>query len=270
MGAPNSDAAPRVIALEGASNFRDLGGYRTLDGRTLKWRRLFRSNRLNLLTDQDYATLSPLGIRVVCDLRRPEERENDPTRWRSEPTPTFIALAQGSVKNEAREALAQAVASLAPRPETIRSLMIMLYRRLAHEYSGHVRAIVDKVMAEETPLLFHCTAGKDRTGIAAALLLSALDVPRDVILEDYALTERLINYEHEMQRESAVRSVLLNSWFGHLTPEARAPVFRADPSYLESMFEAIDQSHGSIDDFLSEEIGLDATTRTRLADRLLD
>lgn len=136
----------RLIPLEGGRNFRDLGGYLTSDGRRVKWRKLFRSGSMAGLTAADYGSLSSLSIKIVCDLRTAQEIEAELST-----------------------------------PKMARAAMIQGYRRLPFEQVPAHRELFRRLAAGDVPLVFNCSAGKDRAGTAAALILSALGVLRDAL-----------------------------------------------------------------------------------------
>ena len=251
----------RLVALEGGHNFRDLGGYRTSDGRRLRWGRLFRSGLMSEFTADGLEQIRRLGIRFICDLRSNPERASRPTRW---PDPEAVNRwwrdHEGSTGDMVR-ALSLPDASA----ESMRELMLQAYRTLPYEQSDSYRELFRNIAEGELPLVFHCSAGKDRTGIAAALLLSALGVSRETVIEDYLLTEsvfegtrRLVETDHTAHRFSQVDPVI---W---------EPLIRAEHAYLDAMFGALEQRHGSVDGYLLEILGVDAAFKERMAQQLLD
>ena len=190
-------AAPRALAIEGGHNLRDMGGYRTRSGRRLKWGMLYRSGAISNLTSTSREALRRLGIMAICDFRTPHERERVPMDWyagrMSATTPRNAASASAACKASSPKAgISQARCAMRCTPSTASCLSNRPgYRQLFHLLStGHV------------PLLFNCAAGKDRTGLAAALILDALDVPRETIEHDYTLTNQVIGeLETTMRRD---------------------------------------------------------------------
>ncbi|KTT95243.1 protein tyrosine phosphatase, partial [Sphingomonas yabuuchiae] len=185
--APAPVAAPadtRVLPLQGGRNFRDLGGYRTADGRTVKWGLLYRSGQMHDLTPADYVTLQKLGIRTVCDFRDTAERTREPTLWPAGQRPKVLSDDY---------ALDMSAMRLPGDPSTwtheqVVTAMTATYPKLLDQFNGQYRRMFAELLAGDVPLAFHCTAGKDRTGVAAALLLTALGVPRATIIDDYLLS----------------------------------------------------------------------------------
>lgn len=240
----------RVVPLQGASNFRDLGGYAGREGRPLRWGRVFRSDHLGGLSAQDLQALAGLGLARTMDFRGQAERDAAPYR--------LEGLAQHSLPIE--PTVVQGMQALASHPggltpQAVAGLMRELYRGLVNDQSHRFAEFFALVLQEDTPLVFHCTAGKDRTGFAAALLLLALGVSRDLVLQDYLLSNELYR-PPPLPRRSPER-------------EAAAVLWRVQQDFLEAALQAIDADHGGVDGYLARRIGLDAAARDVLASRLL-
>ena len=174
----------RVLSLDGGINFRDLGGYRSRDGRHVKWGKLFRCGHLANLSDEDLVTLRALGINRVHDFRREEEQHRMPSRHFFAHSSADYQISIGSMSRFWDILLAGKLTALSSH-----ELVVNSYRDCIEEvipaYTRFMRGILDN---DRGGSLFHCAAGKDRTGMAAALILGALDVPRETIVEDYLLT----------------------------------------------------------------------------------
>jgi protein-tyrosine phosphatase len=235
----------RSLQLSGATNFRDLGGYAGQGGRTVRWRQLFRSDHLADLTTEDLLTIERLGVARVFDFRGKTER-----------------LAQACVIPGA------VVHSLAIEPTVVQGLKILIdagqlvtvdnavglmqqtYRDFVLDNSPRFAEFFGHLLADDAPLVFHCTAGKDRTGFAAALLLEALGVPRAVILQDYLLT----NDFYQMPTANPVG----------LPQEVLNVLWRVQVNFLDAAFEAVDADFGSVPLYLKEALGIDAQAQERL------
>src|ERR1035437_8010473 len=180
-----SDSPARHLNLAGASNFRDLGGYPGKDGRALRWRQIFRSNHLGHLTAADIELLRGLGLKSAFDFRGTEERAAamcglEEIAVHSLPIePSVVATLRARLAAGAPLASADAL-----------EVMRDSYRNYVRYNTPSFRALFAHLLEDSAPLVIHCTAGKDRTGFACALILHALGVPDDLIAEDYLLTNR--------------------------------------------------------------------------------
>jgi protein-tyrosine phosphatase len=246
---PVSDL-PRAIPLESASNLRDLGGWTTSDGRRVRSGRIFRSAALSRLSDADRDRVRQLGLRTVCDLRGTSERAALPVEVEGV---EVISLAiEPTVGASLRDILARRDAT----GEDLMSLMRRAYVAYALDCTTQYRRLFELARdADRLPLMFHCTAGKDRTGFAAAMLLTALGVPQTQVMDDYLATNRL-------WRREAARGF---AW----PPELADVLLRVHPELLHVAFEAIESSAGSVKVYLERALGLDAVARVQLQDQLL-
>ncbi|MGE0879370.1 MAG: tyrosine-protein phosphatase [Acidimicrobiia bacterium] len=180
-GIAAAEFARRRVVLENLQNFRDLGGYRTASGRTVKWGHLYRADNMARLSPGDVATVSALGVNTVIDLRMVKEIERD---GRAPVTDHGIAYHHFRVIDEVMIAQPQKddAPALGRSPGEMYKLMA--------DMGGKAFAGAIDVLAQPggLPAVFHCTAGKDRTGMLAALILSGLGVDDDTIADDYVLT----------------------------------------------------------------------------------
>ena len=255
----------RVYSLTGGCNFRDIGGYRTRQGRHVRWGQVFRAGVLAYVTPEDHQCLAPLGIRAICDLRRADERAREPTAW---PDRSARALHWDDASD------AQTLRKYAAeRPATAAGMfdaMLALYRGLPNRMSGRIRGLISSIVTGDVPLIVHCAAGKDRTGVAIAVLLTALDVPREVIVEDYALTNEVGNFEAFIRGREHAELGLADEKHPLLAmpDDIRRVVFSADPRFLESAFAAIDEL-GGFERYLLEVLHVDPDMRAKLCATLL-
>lgn len=246
------EAWNRVVALEGASNFRDLGGYHTAAGQVVRRGKVYRSAAMAALTDRDVESLGALGIRTICDFRGHEESKAAPTRLPAENPPRVDALPI-HVAGDLRAMLSDGRSTGAD----MRRALSDTYRIFVRDHVKAYRALFDRLVdGPDYPLVFHCSAGKDRTGLAAALILSALGVPRDTIREDYLLTNTHwnANVPYAAQMPADVRDALLG----------------AHPEYLDAAFDEISLRHGSVEQYLAGALGLTPRRADRLREHLLD
>lgn len=253
----------RVLRLEGVRNFRDLGGYVTGDGCRVRWRRLFRSASLGSLTPRDHATLDRLGLRAVFDLRATDERAKEPVRWSGGPGPRLLDhdyLLDLSVLSQ-----------VLPRPdadvEAARGAFRALYSSLPARFVPAYRGLFAALLQGEAPLAFNCSAGKDRTGVGAALVLAALGVPRATLFEDYLLSNDHYRPGPEI---AAAMSGRHGDWLLKLRPEMMQVMLLVDASYLEAAFAAIERDHGSVEGYLEQSLGVDRAAREYLRERFTE
>jgi protein-tyrosine phosphatase len=248
----------RIPDLERSLNFRDLGGYSSTDGRSVKWRTLFRSGTTHAMTDKDLERLAHL--RFAYDLRSNRERLAQPNRLARIPGLSYHCLDHAHVGGDIQRLFASGRAM----PEDAHALMIELYRGLPHQFAQSFRALFDMLGRGDVPLAFNCAAGKDRTGVAAALILAALGVPREVIFEDYLLTERFFERSCELLLNEHYRDT-----FANVQPAVWEPLMHARPEYLHAMFGRLDEMHRGVEGYLFDALGLGAHDIEGLRHRLL-
>ena len=241
---------PHVIELQGVSNLRDLGGYRTEDGRVVRRGMVYRSAALAKLTAADRAVMDRLGLRTVCDFRGVEESGRAPTHL---PGPRIVAL---PIEPTVGAGLRDILRTREATGEALHAVLERAYAAYALDSSAQYGALLDAILEGGTPLLFHCSAGKDRTGFGAAMLLTALGVPWDAVVADFEATNRF-------WRRDTVPSE-------DLPPAIRESLLRAEKRLLAAAFDAARQRHGSVDAYLAEALGLDAGRRAKLQDLLLE
>ncbi|MDJ0847539.1 MAG: tyrosine-protein phosphatase [Myxococcota bacterium] len=236
--------------LDGAHNFRDLGGYATSDGRSVRWGLFYRSDHLHDLSDADLEVFARLGIRLVCDFRGPDERAEEPDRLPEE-SPPQVARLEISDPSFQPGKLREQIAS--GEDVDLRQTLIDANRLFATTFAPRYRAMFERITrGENLPALVHCTAGKDRAGFASALILRVLGVPVETVYEDFLLT-------NAYTRARTERRILLARLFslGRVEPEVLRPVLGVERVYLESAFSAIDEEYGSFDAYRREALGLD-------------
>ena len=242
---------PRTLALEGASNVRDLGGYRTHDGGTVRFGRVFRSARLSEITAADGEKLRAAGIGRVVDLRGAGEQAAAPTLL------TGVRIHDLSID----PSLGPAMKALSERGEEARGelmdLMAGAYAAYALTWHHRYATMFDLLLEPDAPaLLFHCTAGKDRTGFGAALILSALGVDRETVLADYLATTRLWRGGGDIRKTLAV--------------VAGEVLTSVHPHFLDAGFAAMEAAHGSVETYLEAKVGLTRARRDALRAALVE
>jgi protein-tyrosine phosphatase len=255
--------AERRLPLEGAANFRDLGGWSTRDGRRVAWGLLFRSGDLSALEDADLAYLRGMGLRLVCDLRSEGERADAPDRL-PDPAPEVAALPIEDAQLGAlaiRERLLRGAVSQAEAERLLVEGNVAFATRFRARYA----ALFDRLLADGAlPALVHCTAGKDRAGFGAALVLLALGVPEEQVMDDYLATNL---YTAETTRDR-LRVIQVVSLFRTSPAEAR-PLLEARRGYLEAGLSAVREGWGDVDGYLERGLGLTPERREQLRAKLL-
>lgn len=240
----------RSLPLSGASNFRDLGGYPATDGRIVRWRRIFRSDHLAGLTPDDGQMLADLGLTCSVDFRGRAESaalSYALPQVRYQPLPIEPTVVQRA--KEMALAGHQMTAPIAV------SLMQDTYRAFVSDNAQQFAGLFEQLLAHNAPLVFHCTAGKDRTGFAAAMLLLALDVPQDVVMHDYLLTNRLYRRPKSLA--------------GSASDEVLDVIWRVQEGFLQAALEAVEKDHGGLQRYLHLRLGVDEAARKRLAELYL-
>ncbi|MGK6319638.1 tyrosine-protein phosphatase [Sphingomonas sp. DT-204] len=250
----------RALPLQGGQNFRDLGGYRTRDGRTVRWGLLYRSGAMNGLTEADFAYLDRIGIRTVCDFRSTDERKAAPVRWPDGKAPKVFAddykLDMGGLDFRAAKSW---------NGDQAHRMMASLYPRLLEQFNGQYRRMFEQFLAGNVPLAFNCSAGKDRTGVAAALILTALDVPRETVIQDYLLSNR-----HFDPRRAVTADDSVSQGWKQLPPPVLQAFMGVDRSYIEAVFRVIDAYPGGPEAYLRDKLGLSGADLVALRRRFTE
>jgi protein-tyrosine phosphatase len=249
-GAP-LEVADRSLHLASAPNFRDLGGYRTSDGRWVRMGLAYRSDQLDRLNDADLAQVARLAPALVVDLRTAAERQKGPDR--------LPAGAEPLVADVAADAPPGSGLGKVSNPDAASDFLAAATRGFVtlHSARSAYGLLLTRVATTPGPAVYHCTAGKDRTGWASAVLLTLLGVPRETVMADY-----LASNDYLVEKNRAL-------FAASPTMTAIAPVFWVKASYLEGAFEEVDRRYGSFDAYVREGLGLDAAAVARLRARFL-
>jgi protein-tyrosine phosphatase len=235
------------VDLSGACNFRDAGGQQTASGARVRQGMLYRSNSLSRLTPDDRERLLALRIRRVYDLREPHEGDRAPTVL---PGIELISSGGHPEMLEWSEKLAEY-----PRtPAGMTNFLVNLYASLPFVFARDIAGIVCGMASSRTPCIIHCSAGKDRTGVAAAILLWLLDVPHEAIFAEYRLTAGRFGLEDDQRRAFAGSNPV--SMLGALDADSLAAMLSVDDRFLQSAFDAV-AHRGSIDDYVRDCMNLD-------------
>ena len=260
---PESGAKSRIVAerrlpLSGTDNFRDIGGYATEDGRTVQWGLLYRSNNLAGLSNDDLRYLTKLRVRLVCDFRSEPERTRDPNRNPAEDPPTTEELAismEGLDPAGMQERLRTGITG-----DELEQIMIIAYRSFVTHHNDQWASMFERIVQPKNlPTIVHCTAGKDRTGFASAIVLRALGVPEKVVYEDYMATNTYrADYGRWLKRVIPIYS------FFRTKGDDLAFLLEARRPYLKASFDAIEEHYGSVDAYLEHGLGVTPEERDQL------
>ncbi|MBO2458480.1 tyrosine-protein phosphatase [Actinomadura violacea] len=269
-GAAPAAAAPVQDALQGTVNFRDLGGYRTVSHARVRSGLVFRTDALNRTTDADLGALARLGVREVVDFRTPGEVAGDG----ADRLPPGLAVTARPISDGGMYAAVNAaIGSKDPAKQDAalgsgRGAQIMsgLYRTFVSDAGSRAafgRTLRDIADRSRTPLAFHCTSGKDRTGWMSYLLLRALGVPDATARYDY-----LLSNQYRRDADAATRAQLKAAGYMQ-NPDLLIPIQEVRPEYLDAALDQVRRSYGSLHRYLRAGLGIDGRTEARLRHELL-
>jgi len=233
--------------LEGASNFRDIGGYAAGAGHFRKGR-VYRSDHLADLSPQDLRILQELGIARSLDFRGAHERQRSPYQY------DFLASHALTVEPTILPDLAAMASQGRLDADMARKVMNKTYTEFVTQHSATFAQVFDQLLEADAPVVMHCTAGKDRTGFAVALLHRAAGVGPDDVMHDYLLTRRLFRRPDLPDNRGLSEEVLEILW-------------GVEPEFLETAFKTIDREHGSFEGYAQQALNLDEARRDALLER---
>ncbi|MFK7805817.1 MAG: tyrosine-protein phosphatase [Anaerolineae bacterium] len=253
-------AASRIWHLPGILNLRDMGGYETIDGRMTRWGKVYRTAHLGNTSDESLEQLSEIKLSLICDLRSNRELNENPDRVPNGATYLHTPIYKDDQLSGIFPKLLFNRASLG---DQLGVGYIRMVDERAEAFAGIIGRLADP---ENLPAMFHCTAGKDRAGLTAAMLLTLLGVPRKTIIADYTLSN-LASYE--MYEDFMEKSGSSISRLG-VPPEQLKPLFLANPEWLENALNHIDKRFGGVENYLVNEGELSKDKVAELRNNLLD
>lgn len=254
----------RLHRLETLDNLRDYGDYATAGGGRIRRGRLIRAANQARMSDADLEALAAYGFGTIVDLRRPIERTKQPSR-------RYVGFDGRVIENDL-DAVGEAphitfLKSADLTPDSGRRFMTGLYAEMAFApshleiFSQYFEVLADS----DRPVLIHCAAGKDRTGMLAALTHHLLGVSRDDLIEDYLLT----NVAVDLEARAPDIALQLEKFTGRVAaPDAIVAFMGVEAAYLDAAFRAIEARHGSLDAYLEQALGVDTVRRDRIVQRL--
>jgi protein-tyrosine phosphatase len=240
-----------MFNLRSAPNFRDLGGYEAAGGSIVRRLQLFRSDHLGALTAEEFSAVLPSGVLRVCDLRGVAERVAAPCALRNARVHSLPI--EPTIVQKLNDLIA---AGRKLAPADVVALMQETYRGFVRGNTHRFAELFSHLLQANEPTVFHCTAGKDRTGFAAALVLRSLGVSPGDVMRDYLLTNE------RLKPEPASRH--------GLAPEVVSVLWQVQPEFLDAAFEALDQDYGGIEGYFREGLGLRKADRDRLRELYLE
>ncbi len=252
--------AERKLIINDLDNFRDLGGIKTKDNRFVNWGRFYRSDALNVLLSSEFNYIDGLDIQRVFDLRSDFEiktaKDNLPKNISYEHFPIFAdndsGMLQGLQAKMAKGSFSKADAE---------QLLIDTYKSFANEDAEKFNVLLHQIfITYDYPSVFHCTAGKDRTGFTAAMILSILNVDRKTILDEYEMT----NFYTKAKIEDLMKNVSKLGYGDKIEPAAIEAVMSVNKKYLQASFDIIDNKYGGIDAFIKNQLGFSDAERAQL------
>jgi protein-tyrosine phosphatase len=258
LAAVHAESVARFIRLDGAQNFRDVGGYRTGDGRRVKQGVLYRSGTLGGLTAAGQARLAALRPAAVIDLRSTDERGRDANSTWLRARPGYWSRDYGMSLGDMGRAFGD------PSKLTVagmRAMMAGAYRTMYKEQAPAYRVLFVRLAEGRGPVVLNCTAGKDRTGIGTALVLTAIGVPYAEVRDDFLLSNAGI--------DPAKLTGTISGPLAKLPPEVVAPLLGVEGAYLDAAFDQIRKDYGSVEAFLAKELGVGSREIVRLRRRML-
>lgn len=254
----NSPVTPsRFIPLNGSINFRDFGGYPTAQG-IVKWRQLFRCGSLAMIEAPAHREFAELGISMICDLRRDDEVEMSPSPEHG----PFACRRHIPIEPGSSAMLRESLQDPAQCAEDRLRFMTEITREIAANHLAEYRQLFECLLETEGAFLLHCSAGKDRTGFGAALILAALGVDEATIMQDYLLT-------NEAKSLFDFMGSRMRDFYGdHVDEDSLLAVTGVREEYLAAALAEVKRSYGSMEVYL-DEIGVDRRVREALRDRFV-
>ena len=255
----------RLLNFEGISNFRDLGGYRAADGRQVQWGALYRAGTLAHSSKAHLQGLEQLNLKTLIDFRSAAEKEQEPNRL---PDPVGFSVVEIPTLDDGNKAM---VGEIMERIETgnfeglnPNQMMLDANRQFASTFTPQFRQFIETVQeANGAPIVWHCSAGKDRTGFAAAILLRILGVPQNMVMQDYMASK-----QHALEARKS-QLLLLRLFKGQEAADKLAVLMGVEEAWLKAAFEEIDSTWGSFDNYVRDGLKLADTDVAQLKDWLL-
>ena len=249
----------RLLPMDGSHNTRELGGYKTTDGKSIKWGMLFRSDKLSDISKADQAYLQNLGIKKIIDFRSKEEKAEDP-----DIVPKGISYIEMPISVDgAMRSKIEAVLKGETNKE-VKSFLIDANKEFVSDYNGVYEDFLKNLIDDDGPALFHCTAGKDRAGFAAAITLIALGVSKEDVIKDYMKTNQFT----EERIEEIIGQIELMTLY-QTDAEVLRPLLGVEREYIETAFQTAEDEYGSLMNFIRHGLNISDDDLQKLRTKFL-
>ena len=250
----------RLLPMDGAHNTRELGGYKTTDGKSIKWGMLYRSDKLSDISDTDQAYLQDLGIKKIIDFRSKEEKEEDP-----DIIPIGIDYIEMPISVDgAMRSKIEAVLK-GETNKDVKSFLIDANKEFVSNYTDVYEDFLRNLIDDDGPALFHCTAGKDRAGFAAAITLIALGVSKEDVINDYMKTNQFT----KERIEEIIGQIELMTLY-QTDAEILRPLLGVEREYIETAFQTAEEKYGSLENFIRDGLNISDEDIQKLRNKFIE
>ena len=250
----------RLLPMDGAHNTRELGGYKTTDGKSVKWGMLYRSDKLSDISDTDQAYLQDLGIKKIIDFRSKEEKEEDPDIIPKGIDYIEMPISVDGAMRSKIEAVLKGETN-----KDVKSFLIDANKEFVSNYTDVYEGFLRNLIDDDGPTLFHCTAGKDRAGFAAAITLIALGVSKEDVINDYMKTNQFT----KERIEEIIGQIELMTLY-QTDAEILRPLLGVEREYIETAFQTAEEKYGSLENFIRDGLNISDEDIQKLRNKFIE
>jgi len=250
----------RLLPMDGAHNTRELGGYKTTDGKSVKWGMLYRSDKLSDISDTDQEYLQDLGIKKIIDFRSKEEKEEDPDIIPKGIDYIEMPISVDGAMRSKIEAVLKGETN-----KDVKSFLIDANKEFVSNYTGVYEDFLRNLIDDDGPTLFHCTAGKDRAGFAAAITLIALGVSKEDVINDYMKTNQFT----KERIEEIIGQIELMTLY-QTDAEILRPLLGVEREYIETAFQTAEEKYGSLENFIRDGLNISDEDIQKLRNKFIE
>jgi len=250
----------RLLPMDGAHNTRELGGYKTTDGKSVKWGMLYRSDKLSDISDTDQTYLQDLGIKKIIDFRSKEEKEEDPDIIPKGIDYIEMPISVDGAMRSKIEAVLKGETN-----KDVKSFLIDANKEFVSNYTDVYEDFLRNLIDDDGPTLFHCTAGKDRAGFAAAITLIALGVSKEDVINDYMKTNQFT----KERIEEIIGQIELMTLY-QTDAEILRPLLGVEREYIETAFQTAEEKYGSLENFIRDGLNISDKDIQKLRNKFIE